>query len=107
MSGLYAVLFQIGYYPVSMVTGIALQFLTPIFFRPGRDATDQAPQCRRGPASLAALHGLVAHGDPGSVAWPSWLHAPVFRVFLARSRGRVAAAALMVPTGGVFRRRDR
>lgn len=38
--GLYSVLFQLGYYPMSMATGIAMQFLTPIFYQRAGDATD-------------------------------------------------------------------
>ncbi len=39
--GLYSVLFQLGYYPMSMATGIAMQFLTPIFYQRAGDATDR------------------------------------------------------------------
>lgn len=100
--GLYAVLFQIGYYPVSMATGIALQFLTPIFFARAGDATDQARS-----AGVTRLTGRLTAWSLtvtlvlGGLAF--LLHAPVFRVFLARDYG--AASPLlpwMVLTGGVF-----
>lgn len=39
--GLYTVLFQLGYYPMSMGIGMALQFLTPIFYQRAGDATDK------------------------------------------------------------------
>jgi len=38
--GLYAVLFQLGYYPMSMLTGMAIQFLAPIFYQRAGDASD-------------------------------------------------------------------
>lgn len=38
--GLYSVLFQLGYYPMSMGAGIIMQFLTPIFYQRAGDATD-------------------------------------------------------------------
>lgn len=38
--GLYAVLFQLGYYPISMVTGMAMQLFAPIFFQRMGDASD-------------------------------------------------------------------
>lgn len=38
--GLYAALFQIGYYPISVASGIAVQFFTPIFYQRAGDATD-------------------------------------------------------------------
>jgi O-antigen/teichoic acid export membrane protein len=38
--GLYTVLLQLGYYPMSMATGMAIQLLTPIFYQRAGDATD-------------------------------------------------------------------
>jgi O-antigen/teichoic acid export membrane protein len=40
--GLYAVLFQIGYYPISVATGMAMQFLAPIIFARAGDAKDSS-----------------------------------------------------------------
>lgn len=38
--GLYAVLFQLGYIPVGLITGMAMSFLGPIFYQRSGDATD-------------------------------------------------------------------
>ena len=38
--GLYAVLFQLGYQPVSMATGMAMQLLAPIMYQQAGDASD-------------------------------------------------------------------
>ena len=38
--GLYSVLFQLGYYPMSIATGMAMQFLAPIFYERAGDASD-------------------------------------------------------------------
>ncbi len=38
--GLYAVLFQLGYQPVSMATGMVVQLLSPILFQRAGDASD-------------------------------------------------------------------
>lgn len=38
--GLYSVLFQVGYYPVLLVTALAVQFAAPILFQRAGDATD-------------------------------------------------------------------
>lgn len=38
--GLYAVLYQLGYYPMSMATGMVGQFLAPIFYQRVGDASD-------------------------------------------------------------------
>jgi O-antigen/teichoic acid export membrane protein len=40
--GLYAVLFQLGYAPLSMVTAMALTFLAPILYQRSGDARDHA-----------------------------------------------------------------
>ncbi len=38
--GLYAVLFQMGYFPMSVVTGLLVQFITPILYQRAGDASD-------------------------------------------------------------------
>jgi len=38
--GLYAVLFQLGYTPIAMATGLAMSFLGPILYQRSGDATD-------------------------------------------------------------------
>jgi O-antigen/teichoic acid export membrane protein len=38
--GFYVVLYQLGYYPISMATGIAMQFLAPILYERVGDAQD-------------------------------------------------------------------
>jgi O-antigen/teichoic acid export membrane protein len=38
--GMYAVLFQLGYYPISLATSMAIQFLQPILFQMAGDASD-------------------------------------------------------------------
>lgn len=39
--GLYAVLYQLGYYPMLLATGAVGQFLSPIFYQRAGDATDK------------------------------------------------------------------
>ena len=38
--GLYAVVFQLGYVPIGLVTGIAVSFLAPVFYQRSGSATD-------------------------------------------------------------------
>lgn len=40
--GLYAVLFQLGYAPIALATGLAVSFLGPILYQRSGDATDAA-----------------------------------------------------------------
>lgn len=39
--GMYTALLQLGYYPISVATGIAVQFLAPIFFQKAGDGNDE------------------------------------------------------------------
>lgn len=38
--GMYSVLYQLGYYPISLATGMAVQFLAPVLFQWAGDASD-------------------------------------------------------------------
>ncbi len=38
--GLFAILYQLGYVPMSMATGLGIQFLMPIFYQKAGDASD-------------------------------------------------------------------
>jgi len=38
--GLYAVLFQVGYYPISTMTGVVVQLVSPIWFQRAGDASE-------------------------------------------------------------------
>jgi O-antigen/teichoic acid export membrane protein len=99
--GLYAVLFQLGYYPISLLSGLMVQLVTPIFFQRAGDATD-ASRMRRiytinwqltiitliltGIATLfaSALHGFIFR----------WLVAPEYRDISWLLPGMVLAGGL-------------
>ncbi|MGA2160292.1 MAG: lipopolysaccharide biosynthesis protein [Dehalococcoidia bacterium] len=49
--GLYSVLFQLGYTPISMATGLVVSFMGPILYQRSGDATD--------PARNATVHRFV------------------------------------------------
>ena len=100
--GLYAVLFQLGYYPVSMATGMAMQFLAPIFFARAGDATDRARS-----AGVTRLTGRLTWWSLAMTlvlcGLAFALHAEVFRVFLAREYWSASALLpWMVLGGGIF-----
>ncbi len=50
--GLYAVLYQLGYYPLTLFTQLATSFLAPIYFQRIGDASD--------PTRIQGVHGLGA-----------------------------------------------
>jgi O-antigen/teichoic acid export membrane protein len=100
--GMYAALFQLGYYPMSIATGVALQLLVPILFQRAGDGTDS----RR----LISAHqlgsrlvwiGLALTGVATLVAF--CFHAQIFSIFAAREYGGVSyLLPWMLLAGGVF-----
>ena len=99
--GLYAVLFQLGYYPISLLSGLMVQLVCPIFFQRAGDATDElrmrrvyAVNWRLTMATLiltgistllaAALHGIIFR----------WLVAPEYRDISWLLPGMVLAGGL-------------
>lgn len=100
--GLYAVLFQLGYYPMSMATAMAVQFLAPIFFQRAGDASHS----RRN----AEVHNLswrltgLALAVTGAVFLLSLLfHTQIFQVFVAKEYAPVShLLPWVIFAGGVF-----
>ena len=100
--GLYAVLFQLGYTPIAMATGLAMAFLGPIFYQRAGDATD--------PARNANVHRLVRQiasscllltGVGALLA--AALHGWLFRLLVAAEYRAVShLLPWMVVAGGLF-----
>lgn len=81
--GLYTVLFQLGYYPVSVVAGMATQFLAPIFYQRAGDASDSQRNVHVNYLSWR-FTGL-ALAMTGAVFLVALLfHRQIFRIFVAR-----------------------
>jgi O-antigen/teichoic acid export membrane protein len=55
--GLYAVLYQLGFYPVGLLTGIVMQFILPILFNWAGDSSDHSRMSK-----VAHLNNLVLIG---------------------------------------------
>ena len=100
--GLYAVLFQLGYYPMSIATGMAMQFLAPVFFQRAGDASDD--RRNDGVDKLSwRLTGfaLIATLVVFFVAY--FFHSHIFYVFAAEEYGVVSyLLPWMLLGGGVF-----
>jgi O-antigen/teichoic acid export membrane protein len=81
--GLYAVLFQLGYYPMSMLSGMATQLLVPIFFQRAGDATDSSRNANVNSLSwrltwlTLALTGVV-------FLLTMFFHGRIFETFVAK-----------------------
>lgn len=100
--GLYAVLFLLGYYPMSMVTGMAMQFLAPIFYQRAGDASDNQRNANINYLSWR-LTGLVL-GVTGAVFLVALqFHAQIFLILVAKEYWSVShLLPWMLVAGGVF-----
>lgn len=100
--GLYAALYQLGYYPMSVATGMATQFLVPIFYQRAGDASDSR---RNAGVNLLSwrLTGM-ALGLTGAVFFAALLfHAQIFGIFVAAKYASVShLLPWMLLAGGVF-----
>jgi len=100
--GFYAVLFQLGYYPLSMATGMAMQFLAPIFYQRAGDAIDS--QRNASVDSLSWRLTRLALGVTGAAFLLALLfHAQIFQVFVAKEYVSVShLLPWMLIAGGLF-----
>ncbi|MBI5911083.1 MAG: lipopolysaccharide biosynthesis protein [Betaproteobacteria bacterium] len=100
--GLYAALFQLGYYPMSIATGMAVQFLVPIFYQRAGDASDY--QRNAGVDSLSWRLTGIALGLTGAFFLAALLfHAQIFRLLVAAEYASVShLLPWMLLSGGVF-----
>jgi O-antigen/teichoic acid export membrane protein len=100
--GMYAALFQLGYYPISMTTGMAVQFLAPIFFQrsgDGKDIQRNANVSSLGWRLTGLALGLTAIAFCGTLL----LHVQIFQIFVAPEYRQVSYLfPWMVLSGGVF-----
>lgn len=100
--GLYAVLFQLGYYPISMASATAMQFLTPIVYQRAGNASD-----RRRNANVTNLSWRLtglALGFTGAAFLVALLfHGQLFLIFVAKEYALVShLLPWVILAGGVF-----
>jgi len=100
--GLYAVLFQLGYYPISIAAGMAMQFLAPIFYQRAGDASDSRRNANVSKLSWR-LTGL-ALSVTGVVFLVTFLfHAQIFQIFVSKEYASVShLLPWMLLAGGLF-----
>ncbi len=100
--GFYSVLFQLGYYPMSMSSGMAMQLFVPIFFGRAGDAKDQNRN--------RAVHKLIwrislmifAIMIAGFVI-TLFFHALIFDIFVAKEFGAISyLLPWMLLSSGLF-----
>lgn len=100
--GFYVVLYQLGYYPISMATGMAMQFLAPILYERVGDAQDN----RRNENAYKITWLLTA----GALALTCFIslfafafNRQIFSIFVAAEYGSVSnLLPWMILSGGIF-----
>ena len=91
--GFYTVLYQLGYYPISVATGMAMQYLSPIFYQKAGDASDSQRNTHVSHLSWR-LTGL-ALGMTGAAFLVALLfHRQIFRIFVSTE---YAAVSYLLP----------
>lgn len=100
--GVFAVLFQLGYAPVLMMSGIFSSFLTPIFFQRAGDATNNERNLSVHQINWRVSSCLLAMTVLGFlVSWP--LHSYIFAVFVSLDyRNYSHLLPWFVLSGGLF-----
>ena len=100
--GLYVPLFQLGYYPISLATGMAMQFLEPIFFQKAGDGIDSQRN-----ATVSRMTWNITFSALGltgfSCCFAFLFHAQIFQIFVAKEYASVShLLPWMMLSGGVF-----
>lgn len=100
--GSYAVLYQLGYYPISLLTGMAMQFLVPILYQRAGDAKDSKRNADVSRLSWQLTWlSLALTGLAFLVAM--LLHAPIFHILVAEEYRSVSyLMPWIIVSGGVF-----
>jgi O-antigen/teichoic acid export membrane protein len=100
--GYYAVLYQLGYGPIIMLTGIIVQFLQPILFARAGDGADPARVRHARRLNLSVITAFLALTALGT-GLALLLHTQVFAALVAREyRGVSLLMPWMVLSGGLF-----
>ena len=100
--GLYAVLFQLGYYPIAMVSGMATQFLAPIFYQRSGDASNNRRNANVNSMSRR-LTRLSLALTGAAFLMTLLFHTQIFRIIVAN---KYASISHLLPwtllAGGIF-----
>ncbi len=100
--GTYAALFQLGFYPMSVASTVAMQFLAPIFYQRAGDASDS-----RRNADVHALSwkltGLSLAATAAAFLLALLFHRQIFRLLVASEYAGVSQLLpWMLLAGGIF-----
>ncbi|HEY3344358.1 MAG TPA: oligosaccharide flippase family protein [Anaerolineaceae bacterium] len=100
--GYYAVLYQLGYYPLMMLTNVFVQFADPVLFRQAGDGTQQGRIDRAQRNTLRLLAGALVL--TGLVFLGALLfHHLIFDLFAAEQYRQISGyLPIMALSGGLF-----
>jgi O-antigen/teichoic acid export membrane protein len=100
--GLYAVLWQVGFYPVSLAIGTGVQFLAPIFYGRAGDASDPARRADMDRLTYRLI-GLVLGATAVMLLTAFLLHGWLFSLIAAPEYQSVSSLLpWVVLAGGLF-----
>jgi len=100
--GNYAVLYQLGFYPISLITGMVMQFLIPILYQRAGDASDSTRV--NSVNKLSWYLTWTTLGLTGLIFVVALLfHALIFKILVAEKYNSLSyLLPWMILTGGVF-----
>lgn len=100
--GYFAILYRLGYYPLSLLTSLVIQLLTPVLFQKAGDASDQ--QRMKTTYQANQLLVKISLGTTAvAVVAAYFLHNFIFSLFVAPEYGIVSwLLPWMVLAGGLF-----
>ena len=100
--GKYAVLYQLGYYPISLIAGMVMQFLMPILYQRAGDASDS--RRNDGVNKLSWYLTWSTLGLTGVIFVAVFLsHTLIFQILVAREYNAVSyLLPWMILAGGMF-----
>jgi O-antigen/teichoic acid export membrane protein len=100
--GTYTALFQLGYYPMSMASTMAMQFLAPIFYQRAGDASDSRRNADVNRLSWN-LTGISLGVTVAAFLLALLFHRLLFRIFVASEYAPVSnLLPWMLLAGGIF-----
>jgi len=100
--GRYTVVYQLGYYPISFMTGVAMQFVVPILYQRAGDVKDGGRNAGVDNISWRMIWLSLAVTGCTFLAATLW-HGPIFRILVAEEYRDVSyLMPWMIISGGLF-----
>jgi O-antigen/teichoic acid export membrane protein len=98
---MYAVLFQLGYYPVSIATGASIQFLAPVVFQRVGDATNKKRNIDATQLNWR-LTGCAVSLTAAAFLLTVFLHTQIFHIFVSKEYQSISYLLPWVALSGGF-----